>query len=65
MKITITLTALERVEYRKTVRVPNDTTDEELDMLVKKLYDETDSGAYSNCEDYWEQGKCYWTKENE
>ena len=64
MKVTITLAALTRLEYMEEVEVPDDTSDEVLNDLVDKRYNEVDGGAFWDDPEYWERGECYWTKED-
>lgn len=65
MKITIHLAALTRVEYSETIEVPDDMTKEALDDLVSQRYDDVDGGEYTDDNEYWEQGHCWWEKEEE
>jgi hypothetical protein len=62
MKVTITLAALTRLEYSEEVEVSDSISDNELDELVQKRYDEVDGGKYLDDPDYWERGECYWDK---
>jgi hypothetical protein len=60
MKVTIHLSALTRVFYDKEIEVPDGTTEDELDDLVKTIQDETDGGEYTDDIDYWENGQSWW-----
>lgn len=55
-KVRIVLGALTRVEYMEVLEVPADMTDDELDELVQKRYDDVDGGEYYDDPDFWEQG---------
>lgn len=54
-KVRITLAALTRVEYTEVVEVPADMTDDELNALVDRRYDDVDGGLYQNDPEYWER----------
>jgi hypothetical protein len=60
-KVTIHLAALTRVFCDIELEVKDDITDDELDALVDKVYDETDGGEYQDDHDFWEQGDCSWS----
>jgi len=61
-KITLNLAAYTRIEFSKEIEVPDDTTDEELEMMLHEFQDSTDGGEYVDDPDYWEQGEPYWTE---
>lgn len=56
--VTITLSALTRVEYTEVIAVPAEMTDDELDDLVRQRWDDVDGGLFMDDPDYWEKGSC-------
>ena len=62
MKIRINLAALTRMEYSKEVEVPDDITEGELEDMVSKAYVDTDETEYTEDNEYWEKGHCWWEK---
>ena len=64
-KAYITLAALTRVEYCKEVEVPDETTQEDLDEMVEKLWDKTCGSEFQDDPDFWERGNCYGEFEKE
>jgi len=56
--VEVRLSALTRVEYVEVVEVPADITQEELDDLVNKRYEQVDGGDYVSDPDYWKRGTC-------
>ena len=57
--VTIHLAAMTRVTYTEVMEVPADTTDDDLDELVKRRYEVVDGGKFTSDPDYWERGTCY------
>lgn len=57
-KVRITLAALTRVEYTEVLEVPADMSDEDLEALVDKRYDDVDGGNFVDDPDYWVRGEC-------
>ena len=62
MKIRINLSALTREEYSKEVEVPDDTSDADLDRIVTLAYEVCDGSEFTEDNEYWEKGNCWWEK---
>jgi len=54
--VRVTVSAMTRLEYSVLVRVPANATDEQLEGLVGKVYDDTDGSEYWADPDYFERG---------
>lgn len=54
--VRIKLSALTRVEYSEVIEVPIDMSDDELQDLADRRYDEVDGGDFYSDPDYWEKG---------
>lgn len=63
-EVTIVLSALTRVEYTRVLTVPDGITDDQLNDLVNKVWDETDGGEFSDDTEYFERGNCRWEESN-
>ncbi len=58
--IELRLSAMTRIEYMEVVSVPSDITDDELNKLIDRRYDDVDMGLYSQDPDYLERSRsCY------
>lgn len=57
-RVRVCLSALTRLEYSEVVTVPAETTEAELDDLVKAAYEEVDGSLFSEDVEYWEKGTC-------
>ena len=62
MKVLIHLSALTRATFSKEIEVPNGTTDEELEAKVDEIYTDTDGDLFSEDNEFWERGDCYFNK---
>jgi len=60
VKVRILLGALTRVEYTKTVEVPESVANDPVALqdLADAAYDETDGGEFYRDEHFWEKGEC-------
>lgn len=56
--IRINLGALTRVEWSAVVQVPADATNDELDQLVERFYEDIDGGDFTDDTDFWDKGEC-------
>ena len=62
MKILIEVSAYTKVYHSEVIEVPDNSTKEALDDLVRQKYEDCDNWETDN--EYWEKGDCYWEKEN-
>lgn len=62
MKIRINLAALTRKEYSFEMEVPDGSTDSDLEEAVRSAYEDTDGTEFTEDNEYWEKGHCWWEK---
>jgi hypothetical protein len=54
--VRVTLSAFTRLEYSEVIEVPADFSDDDMQVLATRRYDEIDGGDFRPDPDYWEKG---------
>jgi hypothetical protein len=60
MKVQFKLAALTRVEYMVEKEVPDGTSQEELNVMLDQIYEDTDGSEFWDDPDFWDKGYCEW-----